>query len=75
MNMILGYRKMLGYTQLEMAAKLGISKQSYYRKENHHVPFSDKEKLIIKEMLKPLFPNITIDDIFFTNKCHKVERR
>lgn len=75
MNIVSGYRKMLGYTQSDMANKLGISKQSYYRKENRLVPFSDKEKLTIKEMLIPLFPNITIDDIFFTDKCHKVEGR
>ena len=68
MNLIAGYRKMLDITQSDMAKKLGISKQSYYRKENRLVPFTDREKLLIKRMLIPLFPNITIDEIFFNQK-------
>lgn len=58
------YRKKLGSTQSDMAKTLGISRQSYFRKENQLVPFTDEEKLMIKEMLIPLFPNITIDEIF-----------
>lgn len=65
MNKIAGYRKMLGKTQTEMGKKFGISKQAYYKKEKGVVPFSDNEKLVFKKMLTPLFPNITIDDIFF----------
>lgn len=68
MNLIAGYRKMLNATQSDMAKALGISKQSYYRKENQLVPFTDQEKILIKRMLIPLFPNITIDDIFFNQK-------
>lgn len=68
MNLIAGYRKMLDATQSDMAQALGISKQSYYRKENQFVPFTDQEKILIKRMLIPLFPNITIDDIFFNQK-------
>ena len=66
MNLIAGYRKMLNATQSDMAKALGISKQSYYRKENQLVPFTDQEKILIKRMLIPLFPNITIDAIFFS---------
>ncbi|MFW7361588.1 helix-turn-helix transcriptional regulator [Vagococcus fluvialis] len=66
MNVIAGYRKMLGYTQEDMAKILNISKQSYWLKENKKVSFSDIEKSKLKEMLVPLFPNITIDEIFFT---------
>lgn len=64
-NRIAGYRKMLGYTQEEMAEKFSVSKQSYYLKERGTTPFSDEEKLIFREMLRNIFPNITIDEIFF----------
>lgn len=67
-NKIAGYRKMLGLTQDGMANELGISKQSYWMKEKGQTPFSDTEKLVFKQMLRPLFPNVTIDDIFFADK-------
>lgn len=66
MNVIAGYRRMLGYTQKDMAEALNISKQSYWLKENKKVSFSDNEKIKFKELLVPLFPNISIDQIFFT---------
>ncbi|MFW3653469.1 helix-turn-helix transcriptional regulator [Vagococcus fluvialis] len=62
---VAGYRKMLNCTQEEMGEKLGISKQSYYLKEKGKSSFSDKEKLIFKNLLKNIFPDITIDTIFF----------
>lgn len=62
---IANYRKALGFTQKEMAAKFGISKQAYYRKEKGYVPFNDKEKLILKNMIKEILPEITIDELFF----------
>lgn len=64
-NKISGYRRMLGHTQKTMGKELGISKQSYYLKEKGEVQFSDHEKLIFKRLLLPIFPNITIDEIFF----------
>ncbi|MGX7059866.1 helix-turn-helix transcriptional regulator [Vagococcus humatus] len=65
MSKVPGYRKMLGMTQDDMAKEFGISKQAYWKKEKGQTQFSDKEKVMFKEMLKPLFPNITIDSIFF----------
>jgi putative transcriptional regulator len=62
---IRGYRNMLGLTQEKLGEELGISKQSYYNKETGKTQFSDKEKLKIKNLLIPLFPEITIEDIFF----------
>ncbi|GAB6711208.1 helix-turn-helix transcriptional regulator [Streptococcus agalactiae] len=64
-NRIRGYRNMLGLTQEQLGNKLGISKQTYHNKEIGKTAFSDKEKIIIKELLIPLFPNINIEDIFF----------
>lgn len=57
---------MLGKTQQEMAELFGISKQAYYAKEKGLTRFSDNEMITLKEMLQPLFPGITIDDIFFS---------
>ena len=73
---IAGYRRMLGMTQSKMADCFGISKQAYYLKEKGATAFSDEEKVLFKEMLLPLFPQITIDEIFFgpnTKKCKERE--
>lgn len=65
-NKIAGFRKILGMTQKSMAEVFGISLQAYWQKENGRTPFSDKEKVLFKERLKVIFPDITIDDIFFS---------
>ncbi|AIM25791.1 transcriptional regulator [Melissococcus plutonius] len=64
-NKIVGYRKMLGKTQTDMAEVFGVSRQAYYLKENGNISFKDSEKVLFKNMLSPLFPEINIDDIFF----------
>ena len=64
-NKIKGYRSMLGLTQKEMGNKLGISKETYIKRENGYIKFKDNEKMIVKELLVPLFPDITIEQIFF----------
>ncbi|EPC6809446.1 TPA: helix-turn-helix transcriptional regulator [Streptococcus pyogenes] len=56
---------MLGFTQEELGNKLGITKQSYHNKEVGKNSFKDSEKLVFKELLLPLFPDITLEDIFF----------
>ena len=60
-----GYRVMLGKTQQDMANLFGITKQAYSAKERGVSRFSDNEKIAIKNMLLPLFPEITIDQIFY----------
>ncbi|MGY3748296.1 helix-turn-helix transcriptional regulator [Vagococcus salmoninarum] len=67
MNIIAGYRRMLGYTQNDIAQLLKISKQSYWLKENGRVAFSDKEKVIFRNLLVSIFPDISIDEIFFAH--------
>lgn len=64
-NKVRGYRNMLGYTQQEMGKVLGCSKQAYNNKERGRTAFSDKEKLEFKKLLLFMFPNITLEDIFF----------
>ncbi|WP_438835455.1 helix-turn-helix transcriptional regulator [Streptococcus pluranimalium] len=64
-NKVRGYRNMLGLTQESLGKELGISKQSYHNKESGKTRFSDSEKIKIKNLLLPMFPNITLEDIFF----------
>lgn len=64
-NKVKGYRNMLGLSQKEMAKKLNISINAYRNKENGKVEFWDNEKIIIKEMILPLFPEVTLEEIFF----------
>ncbi|NLD32629.1 MAG: helix-turn-helix domain-containing protein [Trichococcus flocculiformis] len=63
-----GYRVMLGKTQKEMAEIFNISKQAYSAKERGESRFSNEEMVTIKKMLLPMFPGITIDEIFFSGK-------
>ncbi|KRK40394.1 hypothetical protein FC07_GL000953 [Loigolactobacillus bifermentans DSM 20003] len=62
---------MLGFNQSQMAKELGISKQSYYAKESGNVHFTDDEKAKFKGLVVAIFPNITIDDIFFARFTKK----
>lgn len=64
-NKIAGIRVSLGYTQQEMANKFNISKQAYWNKENGRTPFNDKEKELFVEEAKKIFPEISIESIFF----------
>lgn len=60
-----GYRNMLNMTQEQLGEYLGITKQSYHLKEVGKAQFTDQEKIKIKQLLQSLFPEITIDEIFF----------
>lgn len=73
MSKVARIRKYMGMTQTDLAKILKISLQSYYKKENEKTPFTDEEKLIIKNLFIKEFPNITIDEIFFSQKVSKVE--
>lgn len=65
MNKILGYRKMLGLTQKQMAEKLGISENQYRSKEKGKFDFSSSEMKKFYELVKNELKNIKIEDIFF----------
>lgn len=60
-----GYRTMLDLTQEQMANKLNITGRSYIDKEPGKKHFKYKEMLAIKEMVKEIKPDITIDELFF----------
>ena len=60
-----GYRVMLDLTQEQMANKLNITGRSYIDKESGKKHFKYKEMLAIKEMVKEIKPDVTIDELFF----------
>ncbi|HEM4990629.1 TPA: transcriptional regulator [Streptococcus suis] len=66
MSKLKGYRVMLGLTQKNMADKLDISLQSYNNKETGKTPFNDRERLIIREQVREIKPDITIDELFYS---------
>lgn len=65
LDKITGYRKMLNLTQNDMANLLGISLSAYNKRENGHVDFSDKQKIIIRDMITRYFPSENIESLFF----------
>lgn len=76
MNDLSNFRKGNGYTQSDIAKVFGISLQAYYRKEKGYTPFSDKEKVMFKDLVKPMFPDVTIESLFFTEntkKCKEIK--
>lgn len=73
-NKVSGYRNMLGLTQREVAAYLGITSQSYSNKERGYRGFSDDEKVKLKKLFQRIDSSLTIDSIFFSNLCQKSER-
>ena len=66
-NKLVGYRKMCGMTQLEMAKVINLnSAQAYGAKENGKTPFiADEMKAIQNEINSRLNMELTIDELFF----------
>lgn len=76
MNKVLGYRKMLNFTQQQMAKELKISEQSYRNKEKGKTEFKKEEMLTFKNILiSKGMTNITLDDIFFLKSDVKLRKR
>lgn len=67
MNRVLGYRKMAGLTQADMARELGISEATYRLKEKGRYSFKDTEISKIISVFKRVDSSISITDIFFTS--------
>ncbi len=66
MSKLKGYRVMLGLTQQNMADKLNISLQSYNNKETGKTAFTDDERVAIRDMVRDIKPDITIDELFYS---------
>lgn len=56
---------MLGLTQQDLGKIFNVSTQSISNKERGYTPFTDSEKKKLKDLIKEVAPNITIDDLFF----------
>ena len=67
-NLIKGFRNHLGFTQAELAKVLGISVVAYRNKENGITEFSDSEKRVFTGLVRQLFPEESIESIFFSNR-------
>lgn len=66
MNKVLGYRKMLNFTQQQMANELKISEQAYRNKEKGKTEFKKEEMITFKNLLVSRgMKRVTLDDIFF----------
>ena len=50
-NKLKGIRVGLGYTQKEIANELGITFESYQKKESGVVPFTEKQKIALIKIL------------------------
>lgn len=72
-NIIKGYRNHLGMTQGELADLLNISITSYRNKENGITNFTDLEKVRFTSLVNDIFPNETIESIFFSEYKTKKE--
>lgn len=65
MNKVLGYRKMIGLTQAQMAEKLNISENTYRLKEQGRYSFKQTEIEKFMKAVCKVNPNIKVTDIFF----------
>ncbi|MBT2731661.1 transcriptional regulator [Carnobacterium sp. ISL-102] len=70
-DIISGYRRIAGMKQSDMAKLFNISRQSYWNKENGRTPFTDEEKIIFKNEVAKVIPEISLEKIFFNQKVGK----
>lgn len=72
-NKLIAYRKLIGYSQGEMAKVANICLTSYNQKENGKKDFTQTEMKLIADEIKESIPNLTIDEIFFAEGVHKLK--
>ena len=63
-NKLIGYRKMFGLNQSDVAKVLNIGINTYSFKENGKTEFNISEAKAITNLLKEYNPKLTIDEIF-----------
>ena len=64
-------RVRMGYSQKQLAEKLGITLASYRNKENGHSPFKDDEKIIMARELQLTLQQV--NDYFFDGMLPSVD--
>lgn len=62
-NLIKGYRVMVGYTQEQMAEVIGVKRRQYLDKENGKTKFSINELAAIRDLLVSKGVNVMLDDL------------
>lgn len=71
MSFLSKLRKGNGLTQKDVAKVFNVSRQALSNKERGLTPFTDSEKVIFVELIKPMFPNETVESIFFNENAKK----
>jgi len=61
---LIGYRNMLRLSQEAMGAKIGMCRDSYQKKENGKLDFTQTEIENIMKILKEKKPLLTIEEVF-----------
>ncbi|KGK88000.1 transcriptional regulator [Clostridium sp. HMP27] len=72
-NKIKVYRRFFNISQSEMAKIIGIGLTSYNQKEQGKKDFTYTEMATILKYFKEKIPDLTADDIFFTNGVIKLK--
>ena len=67
---LIAYRKILNMSQTDMAKAVGIGLTSYNLKENGKSDFTQSEMRSILNVLKKHNPNLTIDEILFSQSVN-----
>lgn len=67
---LIAYRKILNMSQTDMAKAIGIGLTAYNFKETGKSDFTQSEMLSIRDIIKKYNPNITIDEIFFSQSVN-----
>lgn len=70
---ISNWRKALGYTQADMAKIFDVTVYTYFRKEKGYSPFTDEEKIVFRNLVNNVFPDITVGELFFDGFAKKMK--
>jgi len=73
MNTVKYYRKICNLTQEDIAKKMGMSVNSYSNKELGKSQFTKEEMISFEKIVCQTVSNISILDIFFTDKLQKLQ--
>lgn len=72
-NTLKAYRALINVTQQEMADIIGIGLTSYNQKEQGKKDFNHTEMAKAINYIKTKIPEVTVDDIFFSNEVTKIK--
>lgn len=73
MELVSSYRRMTGKSQKHFADILGISINSYANREKGKTQFTKNEMEKFHSEVIKYFPNLTIEDIFFSSNYRKLQ--